>query len=146
MRILKLISETLPFIFIAFWSYVGLSKLMDHQTFSRQLFAEGMSEAIANLFSYVIPIIAIAASAAVIFSGTRKVGLALSSVMLLTFSIYIGYIVFFVTPLPCSCILLTDELSWKEHYYISCILLLLNIYLVTERVNVKDKVTERVPS
>jgi len=67
--------------------------------------------------------------------GLRKLGLYGSLFLLVSFTIYIGYMMTFVPKLPCSCGGVISQMTWKQHliFNICFILLALAGILLSRR-------------
>lgn len=127
MKTNAIISEIIAFILILLWGFVGVTKMLDHETFSRQLYAEGIGENLSGVLSILIPLLMICTGISLISSKTKSVGLILSFSLLMTFTVYMAYIINFANPRPCSCIAMTSKLSWNGHLLLSTSLLILNV-------------------
>jgi putative oxidoreductase len=46
---------------------------------------------------------------------TRRLGLKLSFVLMAVFSFYVGFMMFYLTKLPCSCGGIISKMTWKQH-------------------------------
>ncbi|TAN02235.1 MAG: hypothetical protein EPN39_00235 [Chitinophagaceae bacterium] len=110
-RIVEVISYLLLILFIN----VGLSKLLTFNDFRGDLKISPLLGGYANMIAIVLPVAEITVAIALLFARTRKPALVASLVMMLVFTGYALYLVFFAKDVPCSCGGLLRYMSWRAH-------------------------------
>lgn len=114
--LVAIITSTLMLLF----AYTGSSKLLDMQEFSRQMHLQPLSAFLQEVLTVVVPVAEIIACALLLFVRTRFLGLVLSFLLMLAFTVYVGLILTssfeFV---PCSCAGIFNRLSWKAHLVVN---------------------------
>lgn len=101
----------LVFLFI----YTGVSKLLDRSSFEAVLLQSPLVRNYAFVISWALPVLEILIAVMLLLKKCRQTGLMLSLIVLIVFTLYIGYMVLFVPSLPCSCGGVLKELSWSNH-------------------------------
>jgi hypothetical protein len=96
--------------------YAAASKLMTFQVFVVQMQRQPFSDAYGRFLTWVIPTIEILLSVMMVTNVFRKLGLYLSTSLMICFT---GYIVLvqlrFYGQIPCSCGGAIAKLSWTNH-------------------------------
>lgn len=121
----KLIIEIITALLIVLFVYAGLSKLLDHHTFSLQLARSPLLGSWAFVIAWVLPIGELLLAAALVIPATRLLGLYASSILLIVFTLYLVYMLSFSTHLPCTCGGIISTLSWKQHVGFNTVFILL---------------------
>ena len=67
------------------------------------------------IMAWAVPLTELAVAGLLFFVSTRGLGLKASFVLMILFTLYIGYMLVFTPHLPCSCGGVIKQLSWKEH-------------------------------
>jgi putative oxidoreductase len=110
------IVQAISNLFVLLFLYTGIMKIIDHR-----LFHDAMLFSIigpyANSISWTVPILEIVTTISLLFSRTRKLGLYLSLLLMITFTSYVGYIVFFTNSddWPCHCGGVIQNMGWVQH-------------------------------
>lgn len=111
----KTIIEIITALLIVLFVYAGLSKLLDHHTFSLQLAQSPLLSSWAFVIAWALPAGELLLAAALVIPATRQLGLYASLILLILFTVYLVYMLSFSTHLPCSCGGIISSLSWKQH-------------------------------
>ena len=106
-----IISALLILLFI----YTALTKIIDHKIFRLTLAQSPLIGSISNLLSWAIPLMELIAALFLFFPAGRKCGLLSSFLLMLVFTVYIFYMVFFSSKLPCSCGGIINNMTWIHH-------------------------------
>lgn len=118
--------EIIVALLILLWVYATLSKLLDYQSFVRQLNGSYLIKGNGKVFSILLPTMEFLIVALMVFSRTRMIGLIASFALLVIFTVYIIYILNFAPAIPCSCGGIISKLSWTEHLVFNFGFLILN--------------------
>lgn len=98
---------------------VGLSKWIDHETFIKTLWASPLIREYSFLIAPVLPPAEIALAILLLVPRTQRLGFIIALVMMIAFTIYNIYIVFFATNVPCACGGIFRTMSWKTHLVVN---------------------------
>lgn len=105
------------------FGYTALSKLLDFTRFRAVLSASPLIAKGAGALAALLIAAELVAALLLIFPRTRLLGLAVSLVLLVLFTTYLGYMVLYAPELPCSCGGVISTLSWKGHLLLNAGLL-----------------------
>ena len=112
--------------------YTGVSKIGESEIMKEQLLNVLFLQPFAGAISVVIPWIELLAAVFLLVPRLRRVGLYLSLVLMVSFTIYVSSILFFDRNLPCTCGGVINSLSWEGHVVMNVFLSLIScvgIYL-----------------
>lgn len=115
----SLLFETSRWLLILLFVYTGLSKITGHSLFLQQLSKVPLLADMAGFIAVAIPLAELAAAGSLVWVKTEITGWWISSILLSSFSIYIGSMLLFAPHLPCSCGGIVAALSWKQHLLIN---------------------------
>lgn len=110
-------------IFIVLFTYTAVNKLVDYQTFRIALVQSPILEHYAGFMMVALPVVELLVVLLLAIPATRRVGLFASLFLMTAFTLYISYLMFFASELPCNCGGIMRSLSWKQH-------LIVNIFLI----------------
>lgn len=119
----SLFASLLIFLYI----YTASNKLLDMHSFKTVLSKSPLIGNNAALLSWTIPAIEFIISLFLLLPRFRRQGFLFSSVLMLSFTIYIGYMVLFVPDLPCSCGGVISGLTWPQHLLFNLVFLAISI-------------------
>lgn len=123
----KWILEIASGLFIILFLYTALSKLSDYEVFAKGLARSGPISNFSHMFAWAIPGIEIVAVILLFIPSLRKAGLYLSTMLMLLFTGYLAYMIYFTPYRPCSCGGVIQSLTWKQHLVFNIFFLLLGI-------------------
>ncbi|SFD56092.1 hypothetical protein SAMN05518672_102425 [Chitinophaga sp. CF118] len=118
---IDIICALLIFLFI----YTGISKLLDYNTFRRQLGQSPFITFYAPLLAWMLPLGEIIIAGMLSFNRTRLSGLYLSFFLLCLFTFYLGAMLQLSYYIPCSCGGVLQSLSWQAHIILNIAFILL---------------------
>jgi hypothetical protein len=119
---LLLVSDFIAAIFILLFTYTALTKIFDINSFVFVLNKLKLFENRAGYAAWLIIIAELIVTSILIKRSLRLVGFYFSLVLMLSFTMYIAWMLLFAVKLPCSCGGVIGQLSWRDH-------LMLNIFL-----------------
>jgi hypothetical protein len=119
--LIEIICALLIFLFI----YTGVSKLLDHQTFRRQLSQSPFITSYASLLAWALPIGEIIIAGMLSFNRSRLPGLYGSFFLLCLFTFYLIAMLQLSYYIPCSCGGVLQALSWQAHIMLNIVFILL---------------------
>jgi uncharacterized membrane protein YphA (DoxX/SURF4 family) len=123
----KIVTEIIILFFVALFLYTGVSKIIDYDIAKEQFGLSPLLAPIAKEIIIILPTIEILTAIALFIPRTRKTGLYLSLILILSFTGYVIYILEYNDKLPCTCGGVLQQMSWPQHliFNISCCILLL---------------------
>lgn len=137
-RLVSIISGLLIFL----WVYAGLSKLLDFDKSLGEMLSQPMPPWLEKILVWLVPMAELFTASLLLISRTRLYGLVLSSLLLISFSIYISLVINSVfNRIPCSCGGVLKNMSWETHLVFNLCFLALALYAtfnsVKERRNMR---------
>jgi len=112
---------------ILLFAYAGLSKLTNHAMFEAQLTRFPLIGNSAVFLSWVIPLIELIMVVLLFVPKFERAGLYASAIVLTLFTLFLVFMMGFVTNLPCSCGGVITQLTWKQHVFFNLFFLTLSL-------------------
>lgn len=109
--LLDILSALLVFLFI----YTSISKLLDYDTFRRQLGQSPFITLYAPVIAWALPLGEIVIACFLLYPRTRLAGFYLSFFLLCLFTFYLMAMLRLSYFIPCSCGGVLQHLSWNAH-------------------------------
>lgn len=123
----EILIEAISILFILLFVYTGISKLVTNTEFQNTLAAFPLLHNTHKLLSFLIPVIELLVAGLLTYQRTRRAGLFLAFLLMVAFTIYIGYAVMFEPKLPCSCGGILKQMSWRNHLVLNIVLSILSL-------------------
>ncbi|TMI89600.1 MAG: hypothetical protein E6H08_16230 [Bacteroidetes bacterium] len=133
--------EIISVLFIFLFTYTSLTKLMNTAGFIAALKRSPMLANSAAIIAWTIILAELIVVLLLLYSPLRAIGFITSFILMLSFTVYIGYMIATASSLPCSCGGILQELSWKNHFLLNIgltILAALGLYLQRKKLNTKQ--------
>jgi hypothetical protein len=130
-------------IFIFLFTYTALSKFYDFTSFKNVLRQSPLIGKLSILLAWALPLTELATASLLFFPRTRLAGLYVSLVLMIVFSIYLGYMVLFSPNLPCSCGGVLKQMTWQQHVWFNLFftgLAAFSIWLTRQRPQQEPKI------
>jgi hypothetical protein len=121
-----LISDIICGLLILLFCYAAIGKLADRQHFGLVLGKMLLMKHVAGFISFALPVTELIVCALLFVPATRLFGLYASFGLLISFTIYIGYMILFASNLPCSCGGVLEQMSWRLHLVFNLIFITLS--------------------
>lgn len=100
------------------WVPVSIDKVLNYEVFRASMIRQPFPDQWGVLLSYLLPALEALVVIALVFQRGRHYGFALSFVLLLAFSIYIGLALIGTwDKIPCGCGSVIAGLSWQQHFW-----------------------------
>jgi hypothetical protein len=123
---LSIITYTITIFFILLWAYVSFPKFLNMKRFRYVMLSQVIPKWLANILYVLLPVFEIGVMFLLLFDKTRLLGMYVSFLLMLIFTIYIGGAAFNFYKLHlCPCGKLFSKLSWKKHFLVNLVLTLL---------------------
>lgn len=140
-KLLSQLKNAGVFILTALWSYAVFAKLADFGGYLRQMSEHPFSANVTLVLTYAVPIFELL-SAYLLILNKHKLGLWISLLLLIGFTIYVTLILCQVLPkVPCSCGGFISKMSWKNHLYFNLSLICLNIFCLYQLTKKERRLT-----
>lgn len=117
-----LINDIIISLFILLFIYTATSKIFAFKDFDNVLHFVPVFGSLHLIISVLIISSQIIIGALLIIPFTKKTGLYATLILMIIFTIYLIYMVFFENIRPCSCGGITARLSWENHIWLNMIL------------------------
>ena len=119
--------EIIAILYMSMFLYTAISKWTDYIMTREQMALMPLMTPIAHIVVWLLPATEIVLTLLIFFPTTRKKGLYAATVLMILFTLYIIYMMFFYSHLPCSCGGFLTELSWPGHLVFNSIFIMLGI-------------------
>lgn len=107
--------DVISSLFILLFVYAGITKLVERQSFKTILQQSPLIGTKSQIVSWILPIIELIISFLLFIPSTRKWGFAMAFCLMIMFTLYVGYMIFFIPNLPCSCGGILAQMTWAQH-------------------------------
>ncbi len=114
-KILMQISAITRYLLIFLFTYTGISKLIDHESFYTSILLSPVIRNQALVIAWIVPMVELLIVALLLSNKYMQAGFASSLILMIVFTVYITYMILFSKHLPCSCGGVIKELSWSNH-------------------------------
>ncbi|MDQ0107494.1 putative membrane protein YphA (DoxX/SURF4 family) [Chitinophaga terrae (ex Kim and Jung 2007)] len=121
--ILNIICLLLILLFV----YTGVSKFLDFERFQLVIEQTNLLKPHAVWLKWVVPISELIIAGMLATPRTRLLGLYLSTILMLSFTLYVAGVLKFSDRLPCSCGGIINEMSWPMHLIFNIVFTILTI-------------------
>jgi hypothetical protein len=102
-------------LFILLFTYTGFMKLLTHESFVYTLSRSPLIKEYAPFISLLLPIVELGVTFILSIRHTRRFGLYISFILMLIFTFYIAYMLYFTPDRPCSCGGVLKSMTWPQH-------------------------------
>jgi hypothetical protein len=107
--------ELIAAVFILLFVYTAVTKLISHKVFLITLNASPILNFAGGFLSWAVPVVELVIVASLFMPRYRSNGFIAAAIMMMLFTIYIGYMLISASKLPCSCGGIIKNLSWRQH-------------------------------
>lgn len=111
---------------ILLFVYAAMSKLLDRQHFQGVLAQMLLIKYVAGFVSVALPLLEGIVCALLFMRTTRLLGLYASFGILVSFTVFIGYMILFSPHLPCNCGGVLEQMSWTQHLVFNLVFIALS--------------------
>jgi len=109
---------------ILFWLYVGGSAIYSFSDFKGEINNQVFPIEVSAILIYALPTVEIIIATLLVFEGTRYLGMKLSFLLMLGFTVYIALVFFGIfNRTPCSCAgLLGKNSTWENNFMLNVLI------------------------
>jgi hypothetical protein len=122
-----IVSGIIAALFILLFVYTSLNKLASLKTFRMTLYQSPWLSDHAGWITITLPVAELLTALLLFIPSARLYGLYSTLILLLGFTIYLGYMIAFAPHLPCSCGGVLSGMTWKQHLAFNMVFILLGI-------------------
>ena len=109
----KKVPDIICGLLILLFAYAAISKFIDRQHFQAVLAQMLFIKYVAGFISFVLRITELVVCAFLFIPATRLLGLYASLGLMIVFTLYIAYMIFFAAHLFC----VLQSMSWRQHFF-----------------------------
>lgn len=113
----EIIMDIAVYLFIILFMYTAASKLLTIKSFASTLAKSPLIGSLNFVVAWSIPVIEIIISIVLIFPSGRKTGMYAALLLMVTFTLYLTYMIFSGSELPCHCGGVISTMSWQQHIW-----------------------------
>jgi hypothetical protein len=123
----KIALDVIIFLLMILFIYAAASKLLDYSNFKHYLNRLPLFGRVAITMALGIPLVELLVAAMLFMPRFRLIGLYSSLVLMLGFTAYIAYMLFFVEieKRPCACGGVLNSMNWLQHLIFNIVFILL---------------------
>lgn len=113
-------------IFILLWIYASVPKLWNLRYYHEVMRSQAIPRWSVSWIATLLPLTELAAAVLLLLPATRLIGMSLSLLMMVVFTIYISGIIFRVYDrYPCPCGGLFNKMGWRRHLKVNLLFTLI---------------------
>jgi hypothetical protein len=105
--------ELISALLILLFTYTAVSKLINFENFQLSIGEVALIRPYATFLSIIVPTVEILI--VILLLRFRQWGLYSSFALMLTFTLYVVYVIYFSPKTPCSCGGIIRQMNWKQH-------------------------------
>ncbi|MCY4780602.1 hypothetical protein ORI89_13155 [Sphingobacterium sp. UT-1RO-CII-1] len=110
------------------WIPVGVDKLFHFAVFKAGILRQPFSSSLGWVLIYTLPVLELATALCLVICRLRLISFALSSLLMLAFTGYIGIALLGGWgKLPCGCGSIVSRMSWGQHFWFNLFFLALSV-------------------
>lgn len=123
----EIIMDIAVYLFILLFMYTAASKLLTIKSFASTLAKSPLIGSLNFVVAWAVPIIEIIISLVLIFPSVRKTGMRAALLLMTAFTLYLIYMVFSGSELPCHCGGVISTMTWQQHIWFNLSFIVLAI-------------------
>ena len=124
----EILIELIAYWFIILLVFTATDKLTHLDEFRAMLLQSPVLHLYAGWFSLALPISELTIAALLVFPQTRGYGFYATTIAMILFTIYVGYMLAVSSRLPCSCGGVLKTMTWKQHLLFNMVCTLLTAW------------------
>ncbi|WP_316814319.1 MauE/DoxX family redox-associated membrane protein [Pedobacter heparinus] len=113
----ELITDMAIYLFVILFMYTAASKLLTIKPFASTLAKSPLIGSYSLIVAWTIPIVEMLISFLLIIPQIKKWGLYAALFLMSVFTLYLMYMVFSGTELPCHCGGVISKMTWQQHIW-----------------------------
>lgn len=121
------IVEIIASLFILLFAYTGINKFIAIDTLKGTLKEYPIIGDMPVLIAWGLPVIELLVSVLLFIPRTKLLGLYSAMALMISFTLYLGYMLVFTPKLPCTCGGMLQQLSWTQHLIFNLLFIVLSV-------------------
>lgn len=121
----EIIVDYISYLFILLFIFTATDKIWKFDSFQRVMSVMPVIGKFGVYIAYFIPTAEISTSLLLIVPALRKYGLISALSLMVGFTIYLIFMVFYAKDLPCNCGGVISKMSWNQHIFFNVAFILL---------------------
>lgn len=130
----KPLTAAIVFFLALLFAYTSTDKLIDMAVFRGQMLNQPLPEWLSLSLAWTLPFVEISTGFLLIIKRTRRIGLYISFLLMLSFTLYTGVgWSGLLERTPCSCGGILQWFSWQEHLFLNLAITILTLIALIEQ-------------
>lgn len=132
------ITNSITLALLLLWIPVAIDKFINFDAFQSSMLQQPFGDTFAWVLIYTLPILEITTAVLLVFDRSRRLGMLLSSVLMIAFTGYVGLALLGTWgKLPCACGLIISGMSWMQHLWFNLLFMIISItgYILSTKWN-----------
>ncbi|CAL1517417.1 MauE/DoxX family redox-associated membrane protein [Chitinophaga sp. MM2321] len=125
-----ILGEGIPLLYICLLLYTAISKLMQYDLTREQMAVMPVISPFSGIVTWLLPVSEIIIALVVFVPRTRRIGLYLSTGLMIGFTMYVAYMMKFFSHLPCTCGGFLQNLTWPQHLLFNLFFVLIGVIAI----------------
>lgn len=113
----ELITDIAIYLFVILFMYTAASKFLTIKSFASTLAKSPLIGSYSLIVAWAVPIVEILISLLLIIPQIKKWGLYAALSLMSVFTLYLMYMVFSGSELPCHCGGVISQMTWQQHIW-----------------------------
>ncbi|KAA2239874.1 hypothetical protein F0L74_27190 [Chitinophaga agrisoli] len=111
----EILLEITCYLLVLLFLYTGFSKLLTQEAFEFDLLSTQINQFLTPVLAVGVPVVELLVAGLLLITRFRRIGLYSAFVLMVVFTLYVGYILAFAGHKPCSCGGVIRTMSWRAH-------------------------------
>ena len=120
-RYKKLMVDLVVYVFVLLFVYTAASEFQSFKSFKEVLSMSPLIGKYYAVLSWLIPLTELIITGLLILKRTRKAGILASLLLMIVFTVYLVYMVFSGSTLPCHCGGVISAMTWTQHIWFNLV-------------------------
>ena len=113
----EIITDIAIYLFVILFMYTAASKFLTIKSFASTLAKSPLIGSYSLFVAWAVPTVEVIISLLLIIPSAKKIGLYASFLLMAVFTIYLMYMVFSGSTLPCHCGGVISRMTWQQHIW-----------------------------
>lgn len=113
----EVITDIAIYLFVILFMYTAASKFLTIKSFASTLAKSPLIGSYSLIVAWAIPTVEVFISLLLIIPSAKKIGLYASFLLMVLFTVYLMYMVFSGSELPCHCGGVISRMTWQQHIW-----------------------------
>jgi uncharacterized membrane protein YphA (DoxX/SURF4 family) len=114
-KLKKIVPIVAAILLVILFLYTGISKLADYARFRKTIADASLLAPVAGFLAWAVPAGEIITAVLLLIRRSRLAGLYISFVMMLLFTGYIIWLLYFMEGVACGCGGVLEAMDWEQH-------------------------------